>query len=61
MIQASNEKLSEKIQELVFDKILSRQENLSCADCSAKGPRWVSIDFGVFICMKCSGIFNKYF
>lgn len=49
------DKLSEKVQELVFDKILSRPENLSCADCSAKGPRWVSLDFGVFVCMRCSG------
>jgi DNA-directed RNA polymerase subunit RPC12/RpoP len=39
--------------------ILKRTENLECADCGAKGPRWVSLDFGVFICMNCAGKFLK--
>jgi len=40
----------------LFDSILSScEENGQCADCNAKGPRWASIDFGVFICMNCAG------
>ncbi len=50
-----DEKLNEKVQELFFDKILSRNGNSVCADCNAKGPRWVSLSFGVFICMRCAG------
>lgn len=49
------EKLSEKLQETLFEKLLSREENATCADCNAKGPRWVSLSFGVFICMRCAG------
>ena len=26
-----------------------------CADCPAKTPRWASITFGVFVCLRCSG------
>jgi len=49
------EKLSEKVQERVFGALLRRPENLECADCTSKGPCWVSIDYGVFICMNCAG------
>ncbi|KAG4947380.1 putative ADP-ribosylation factor GTPase-activating protein AGD11 [Glycine max] len=30
--------------------------NKFCADCGTTEPRWVSSSFGVFICIKCSGI-----
>ena len=48
-------KISEKLQEQIFNKIQLRPENTTCADCKAKGPCWASQDFGVFICLKCSG------
>ena len=50
------EKLSEKQQETHFKRILSKSENKSCADCKTKGASWVSMDFGVFICINCSGV-----
>lgn len=38
-------------------KILSRPENRICADChETQMPTWASINCGVFICLKCSGI-----
>ncbi|CAL0333588.1 unnamed protein product [Lupinus luteus] len=37
--------------------ILMHQDgNNFCADCGTPEPRWVSSSFGVFICIKCSGI-----
>ena len=27
-----------------------------CADCPNKNPDWASVNLGIFICMKCSGI-----
>ncbi|KAK6933955.1 C2 domain [Dillenia turbinata] len=30
--------------------------NRFCADCGSPDPKWVSINLGVFICIKCSGV-----
>jgi hypothetical protein len=51
----SREVLNEKAQEKVFGRLLKKKENLVCADCPTKGPCWVSLDFGIFVCMNCSG------
>lgn len=47
--------LPEKVQEQIVNKLLSRGANARCADCLAKSPCWISMDFGVFICLNCSG------
>ena len=51
----AGEMLGEKNQEKLFSIILKREENQTCADCPTKAPTWVSLDFGVFVCMNCSG------
>merc|ERR1711871_1698321 len=30
--------------------------NSKCADCRADGPSWASVNLGIFVCMKCSGL-----
>lgn len=40
----------------IIEGLLKLPENRECADCKAKGPRWASVNLGVFICMQCSGI-----
>ncbi len=30
--------------------------NDRCADCADPDPRWCSVNLGVFICIRCSGI-----
>ncbi|KAL7098238.1 hypothetical protein ABFS83_09G003500 [Erythranthe nasuta] len=40
----------------VLEGLLKLPENRECADCRSKGPRWASINLGIFICMQCSGI-----
>ncbi|KAL1206543.1 ADP-ribosylation factor GTPase-activating protein AGD5 [Cardamine amara subsp. amara] len=40
----------------ILEGILKHPENRECADCKAKGPRWASVNLGIFICMQCSGI-----
>lgn len=51
----SQEKIPEKVQEAIFNKLLSRAADAECADCRNKAPTWVSLDFGVFVCIRCSG------
>jgi hypothetical protein len=36
------EKIPDRQQEALFNKILGKLENTSCADCRAKGPCWAS-------------------
>ncbi|XP_031473152.1 ADP-ribosylation factor GTPase-activating protein AGD5 [Nymphaea colorata] len=40
----------------ILDGLLKLPENRECADCKCKGPRWASVNLGIFICMQCSGI-----
>jgi hypothetical protein len=39
-----------------IDKLLKQEENKYCADCHRRNPTWASILFGIFVCIKCSGI-----
>src|SRR5689334_2682484 len=47
-------------QELIFSNILSLRQNKYCADCKNQSPDWVSLNFGVFICYKCSGVHRSF-
>eukprot|EP00331_Platyophrya_macrostoma_P006842 CAMPEP_0176428020 /NCGR_PEP_ID=MMETSP0127-20121128/12915_1 /TAXON_ID=938130 /ORGANISM="Platyophrya macrostoma, Strain WH" /LENGTH=455 /DNA_ID=CAMNT_0017809651 /DNA_START=23 /DNA_END=1390 /DNA_ORIENTATION=- len=48
-----------KVQEAIFNQLLDKLENKVCADCPNKSPTWASIDFGVFICLRCSGAHRR--
>ena len=45
-----------KYQKEVLDAMMKQSANKKCADCKARGPRWVSTNLGCFICIRCSGI-----
>ncbi|KAI3441562.1 Arf-GAP domain-containing protein [Psidium guajava] len=40
----------------ILEGLLKLPENRECADCKTKGPRWASVNLGIFVCMQCSGI-----
>ncbi|XP_052306172.1 probable ADP-ribosylation factor GTPase-activating protein AGD11 [Populus trichocarpa] len=39
-----------------LERLLSQSGNKTCADCGSPDPKWVSLSYGVFICIKCSGV-----
>mmetsp|Transcript_36140 Transcript_36140/g.62034 ORF Transcript_36140/g.62034 Transcript_36140/m.62034 type:complete len:362 (-) Transcript_36140:40-1125(-) len=39
-----------------LEQILKLPGNDNCADCGQKGPRWASVNLGIFVCIRCSGI-----
>jgi hypothetical protein len=42
-----------------LEAVIAKPGNRICADCNAKNPRWVSINLGVFVCMRCCGQHRK--
>jgi hypothetical protein len=41
------------------EELLCRPENALCADCSAPGPEWCSVNIGLFVCIECSGVHRR--
>jgi len=56
---SSQDKVSEKVQAAIFAQLLNNAANGECADCHTRSPNWVSLDFGVFICIRCSGVHRQ--
>eukprot|EP00917_Polyrhabdina_sp_WS-2016_P014019 GHVP01030617.1.p1 GENE.GHVP01030617.1~~GHVP01030617.1.p1 ORF type:complete len:383 (+),score=49.54 GHVP01030617.1:27-1151(+) len=36
--------------------VVKDSQNLTCADCRARGPRWASVNLGVLVCLDCCGV-----
>ena len=62
MSQSKQERQKKKIDKenaAFLQELLNRAENLFCADCNARGPRWASFNFGCFLCIRCAGLHRK--
>jgi len=40
----------------MLKKLLQNEANNKCFDCNEINPKWVSINNGIFLCVKCSTI-----
>ena len=61
-IRTSHEKPSQPAQNLQIEFLKTLQKlpgNDKCADCNNPNPTWASINIGILICIKCSGIHRK--
>ncbi|CAG9577761.1 conserved hypothetical protein [Leishmania major strain Friedlin] len=38
------------------ERLCSQYPNNVCADCGETGTRWASVNYGVFVCIRCSGV-----
>ena len=54
-----NKKLEAKI-EAKLKEITKRSENRRCMDCLEKGPRYVVMNFNIFVCSACSGVHREF-
>eukprot|EP00252_Welwitschia_mirabilis_P025050 TRINITY_DN7682_c0_g1_i1.p1 TRINITY_DN7682_c0_g1~~TRINITY_DN7682_c0_g1_i1.p1 ORF type:complete len:492 (+),score=123.37 TRINITY_DN7682_c0_g1_i1:180-1655(+) len=52
---AVSKELNEKHRK-ILEGLLKLPENRECADCKSRGPRWASVNLGIFVCIQCSGI-----
>lgn len=38
-----------------FRKLRMKSENRTCFECTARNPTWISLSYGVYLCLECSG------
>lgn len=45
----------DEVRDSFFRKLRMKNENRTCFECSGRNPQWISITYGVYLCLECSG------
>lgn len=45
----------DEVRNAFFRKLRMKSENRSCFECTARNPTWISLSYGVYLCLECSG------
>ena len=44
----------------LLENLLRQESNKECADCYSKTPRWASLSYASFVCLRCSGVHRSF-
>ncbi|XP_021272243.1 arf-GAP with SH3 domain, ANK repeat and PH domain-containing protein 1-like isoform X5 [Numida meleagris] len=58
-VQGGGESSREELTRAIVEEVRNMPGNRDCCDCSAPDPTWLSINFGILICIECSGIHRE--
>lgn len=52
--------VEDELRTTLFRKLRSKQDNRICFDCSGRNPTWVSLSYGIYLCLECSGDHRRF-
>jgi len=52
--------IADDIRNQIFRKLRSKTDNRICFDCNGRNPTWVSLNYGIYLCLECSGDHRRF-